>query len=192
MLASLVLRRFFGKSVHGIVSDFGGITMRRTKYAVMLVLGLFLTGCGQLPFGKDRPMPSATPPEGTIRPKARPETPETPAPPISARTPDQFDTTTAKQRQDAATAAPEVDRPLGETVASLGDPSRPGFWLETPLVTTLQKGRVVHPATGKSAQVTLIPIGGPKTAGSRISLAAMRLIEVPLTDLATLQVFIDG
>ncbi len=81
---------------------------------------------------------------------------------------------------------------MGETVASLGDPTRPGFWLETPLVDSPATGRVVFPATGKSAQVDLIPIDGPPTAGSRISLSAMRLIEAPLTDLPTIQVFVGG
>ncbi|MHA6345602.1 hypothetical protein ACXYMW_08830, partial [Roseivivax sp. CAU 1761] len=67
-----------------------------------------------------------------------------------------------------------------------------GFWLETPLVSAETKGRVVYPQTGKSAQVDLIPIGGAATAGSRISLAAMRLIEAPLTDLPTVEVFAGG
>lgn len=74
-------------------------------------------------------------------------------------------------------------------MASLGDPTRPGFWLETPLVEAPAQGRVELAATGKSAQVELIPIAGAASAGSRISLPAMRLIEAPLTDLATLRVF---
>lgn len=128
-----------------------------------------------------------------MRPRARPDSMTTRRPPENARTVEQFDTTTAAERQKAA-AAPTVaaETTLGETVASLGDPARPGFWLETPLVETEQPGRILNPATGKSAQVTLIPIDGPDTAGSRISLAAMRLIEAPLTDLPRLQVFSGG
>ena len=38
----------------------------------------------------------------------------------------------------------------------------------------------------------LIPIEGPATGGSRISLSAMRLIGAPLTDLPTLEVYSGG
>lgn len=114
-----------------------------------------------------------------------------PIPATSAQTPEQYDTTTPEERV-AAAAAPEDEageKRLGETVASLGDPTKPGFWLETPLVSAPSQGRIHFAGSGKSAQVDLIPIDGPATAGSRISLAAMRLIDAPLTDLPTLQVF---
>lgn len=133
-----------------------------------------------------------------IRPRARPDGIDISAaasrpPPPAARTVEEFDTTTVAERT-AAAAPPEPvgEVKLGETVASLGDPSKPGFWLETPLVSAPAKGRVVYPASGKSAQVDLIPIDGPDTAGSRISLAAMRLIEAPLTELPTIEVFSGG
>jgi hypothetical protein len=77
-------------------------------------------------------------------------------------------------------------------VASLGSPSEPGFWLKTPLVAQQAEGRVTNPATGQSANVTLIPIDGPPTAGSRLSLPAMRLIGAVLTDLTTIEVSISG
>ncbi len=113
-----------------------------------------------------------------------------PPPPRTARTEEQYDTTTAEQRAAAASAAPEAgERKLGETIASLGDPTQPGFWIKTPLVSVAGKGRVVFPATGKSAEVDLIPIDGEPGAGSRLSLAAMRLIEAPLTDLPTIEVY---
>jgi hypothetical protein len=50
----------------------------------------------------------------------------------------------------------------------------------------------VFAGTGQSSQVDLIPIDGPPTAGSRMSLAAMRLIGVPLTGLAEVEVFSGG
>ncbi|WP_417523795.1 lipoprotein [Marinovum sp.] len=111
-------------------------------------------------------------------------------PPANAASEEDFDTTTAEDREKAA-AVPEPggEQLLGTTVASLGDPTRSGFWLETPLVDVVTQGRVEFPESGKSAQVELIPIDGPATAGSRISLPAMRLIEAPLTDLATIRVF---
>ncbi|MWD28001.1 hypothetical protein E0K89_010990 [Aquicoccus sp. SCR17] len=109
-------------------------------------------------------------------------------PPASARTADEFDTTTEEER--AAAAAPsEGGARLGTTVASLGDVAESGFWLKTPLVDAPAKGRVVYPGTGKSAEVDLIPIEGPADGGSRISLAAMRLIGAPLTDLPEIEVY---
>ncbi|WP_353472056.1 hypothetical protein PVT71_12215 [Salipiger sp. H15] len=113
-------------------------------------------------------------------------------PPANARTAEDFDTTSAAERSAAAAAPATSERQLGSTVASLGDPAQPGFWLETPMVSSVTKGRVVYPATGKSAQVELRPIEGPASGGSRISLAAMRLIGAPLTELPTLTVFAGG
>ncbi|MGY9047515.1 MAG: hypothetical protein ACKVKF_10720 [Rhodobacterales bacterium] len=112
--------------------------------------------------------------------------------PAGARTAAQFDVTSAAERSAAATRAPGGERSLGSTVASLGDPSRVGFWLETPLVSTPSKGRVTFAGSGKTANVDLIPIDGPSTAGSRLSLSAMRLIEAPLTGLPTVKVFVGG
>ena len=166
------------------------------RYGFLPVV-LLLSACGDSAFFPARvaqPAPDVT--ADPARPQARPETLTNTAvrrPPVAARTAEEFDTTTAAQRAEAAAApAPAAERALGTTVASLGDPARPGFWLETPLVDSPAKGRVFFPASGKSAQVDLIPIDGPKTAGSRISLAAMRLIEAPLTDLPTIEVFVGG
>ncbi|SMX36679.1 hypothetical protein MAA8898_00972 [Maliponia aquimaris] len=167
--------------------------MRSLTTMVVILAGLTLASCGKLPFGKEAARADATPPPGTTRPQARPEAVDARQPPPNARTAEQFDTTTAEERRKAAAApAAAAEKLLGETVASLGDPVRPGFWLETPLVSAPQKGRVLNPATGKSAQVDLIPIDGPPTAGSRLSLAAMRLVEAPLTALPTLRVFAGG
>ncbi|MBI6630134.1 hypothetical protein [Pontibaca salina] len=76
------------------------------------------------------------------------------------------------------------------TVASLGDPGRAGMWLETPLVQKETPGRVRVVSSGVSASVTLIPIKGAATAGSRLSLAAMRGLDAPLGDLIQLEVTI--
>lgn len=164
---------------------------------IMLVgVSLALAACSDSPFALQRPSGdkgAATAPDGTVRPQARPDGLAAAKPPANARTVEEFDTTTADERRKAAAAPqPTGEQALGDTIASLGDPAKPGFWLETPLVKTAQKGRVFNPATGKSANVDLIPIDGPATAGSRISLAAMRLVEAPLTDLPTLQVFAGG
>lgn len=154
---------------------------------------LTLAGCGDTGLFKPKQAPSAAQASADqARPQARPEGSAAPKPAAGARTAEQFDTTSAEERAAAAAAPaePAGERALGDTVASLGDPSKPGFWMETPLVTSVQKGRVAY--NGKSAQVELRPIEGAATAGSRLSLAAMRLIEAPLTDLPTVQVFTGG
>jgi len=125
-------------------------------------------------------------------PEALPETLDPtppPPPPPSARTVEQFDTTTAEDRAEALAVDPEPapSAALGTTIASLGSPSDPGIWLKTPLVTTLTPGRVEY--QGNSVNVELRPSGGVAGSGSQMSLAAMRLIEAPLTGLPEVSVF---
>lgn len=148
----------------------------------LLLVGL-LPACAQID-AVLRPAPEAEPPRRAAPARAQP-TAVAPPPPRDARTVEDFDTTTAEQRSDAAQPA-EGGRLLGTTVASLGDPGRPGFWIETPLASAAGQGKVVHPATGKSAEVELLPASG---GGSRVSLAALRLLGLPLTDLPTLEVY---
>lgn len=117
--------------------------------------------------------------------------------------------TTSQPAEEAAAVAPAapeavVDQPLppsgpsapvtlplaapAKTVAGLGDPARPGLWLETPLVQQEQPARIVGPGGGE-VRVTLLPIPGASTAGSRMSLDAMRQIGVPLTELVEVTVY---
>ena len=109
----------------------------------------------------------------------------------AARTPEALDTTTEAERRaaraDAASAAAGATD-LGTTIASLGAPGEPGFWLRTPLVDSPAKGRLDYPANGTSVVVDLIPLEAEKGAGSQISLAAMRLLEADLTGLPELRV----
>ena len=128
-----------------------------------------------------------------LQPAANVTTPETsvvtPPPPPDARTKDAFDTTTEEERAAAvATPEPAGERALGTTVATLGSPTEPGIWMETPLVSAVTQGRVVA-ENGKSVSLELRPIDGPATAGSRISLPALRLLEVGLAGLHTLTVY---
>ena len=109
-----------------------------------------------------------------------------PPPPAAARTVEEFDTTTAEDRA-AAVAAPVGQTALGTTIASLGSPTDPGIWLLTGLVTELVQGRVEY--QGQSVNLELRPSGGAATAGSQISLAAMRLLGAPLTGLPELTVY---
>ncbi|SLN27389.1 hypothetical protein PSA7680_01223 [Pseudoruegeria aquimaris] len=116
--------------------------------------------------------------------------PEARVAPQNAVTVEDFDTTTAAERAEAeVVAAPAGEALLGRTVASLGDPTLGGFWLETPLAAKPGPGRITSVATGKSVAVELRPLDAARSAGSRLSLAAMRLLEVPLTDLPELDVY---
>lgn len=107
----------------------------------------------------------------------------------AARTAAQFDTTTREQKAAAAAPPATGERRIGTTIASLGDPSQPGFWIKTPLVKSEADGRIVNPANGKSAKVRLIPLDGPASGGSQVSLPALQLIGVSLTDLPTIEVY---
>lgn len=146
---------------------------------VMLGLG---AGCALLTEPPERTGARAS--DDAVRPVARPDGS------VGARTADALDTTTPEQRQAASAPPKSGARDLGMTVASLGDPARAGFWLETPLVSAPAQGRIEF--EGQSAQVDLIPIDGPQSGGSRISLSAMRLIGAPLTGLPEVRVFVEG
>lgn len=165
----------------------------------MIVSLALVAGCADTPFAvKTASVPVQDADDAPQRPETRPddtqagvtELTDAPVPTQTARTVEQFDTTSQADRTEAAAAsASSGETRLGETVASLGDVSKPGFWLETALVKTAGRGRVEFAGTGKSAQVELMPIDGPETTGSRISLPAMRLIGASLTDLPTLVVY---
>ena len=88
---------------------------------------------------------------------------------------------------DAAPSADIAAGALGTTLASLGDATVQGLWLETPLVTAPGPGRVTS-ADGASVEVQLIPSGGLEGAGSRLSLAAMQALGLPLTAIAEVSV----
>ena len=107
-----------------------------------------------------------------------------PPPPTNARTVDQFDTTTSDQREAAASSSGGAL--LGTVTATLGDPASPGFWIETGLVRDTSQGRLRYPETGRSVSVELRPLPG---GSARVSLAAMRLLEAPLGDLAVIEVY---
>ncbi|PJI92304.1 hypothetical protein BC777_1149 [Yoonia maricola] len=135
-------------------------------------------------FGTTQP-PAITAPTPTLDP-----TPP-PPPPANAVTADEFDTTSEEDRAAAVVEEePAGDQALGTTIAALGPPAEPGIWLKTPLVDALTPGRISY--QGKTINVELRPSGGAAGSGSQISLAAMRLIEAPLTSLPELTVFATG
>jgi hypothetical protein len=139
------------------------------KIGFFIVLGL-LAGCANLPSDpfsrQDEPIIGpADPTLGVIRPVARDED--------------------APSTETTANLSPKVGA-LGVTIASLGDAREPGLWLKTPLVDVAQPGLITFGS--RSVNVQLLPIDGPETAGSQISLAAMQAIGAPLTGLPRLMV----
>ncbi|GAA6174993.1 hypothetical protein [Sulfitobacter pacificus] len=163
------------------------------------VLVALLSGCSTVGgFLRKGPAPSDVVTGETIPIAAEVETaalaPATaaPPPPPAARTVEALDTTTPEQRAAAVAPAQSPSKALGKTVVSLGSPTEPGLWMKTPLVKDEAQGRVTNPANGKSSLVTLLPLDGPSTAGSRMSLPALRLIGASLTDLTEVQVALEG
>jgi hypothetical protein len=143
---------------------------------------LFLAGCAELsltPQSTGQSAPQAAAPQTSTRP------PLTGAP----RTVADFDRATDDERQAAVAPPAAAAGSIGTTVASLGDPARPGFWMETPLVSTPTRGSVLYRATGRRLNLDLIPIAGPPSGGSRLSLSAMRMLDAPLTGLPSVDVF---
>ena len=197
--------------------DYKSAMTRISKLLSALAASTTLTACAQLGLGQPNDvlppaqaaeqaateaaaaaetaaaLPEATAADVAAVP-ADPKLTAAPKPPKAAKTQEALDTTTAEQRKEAAApAAPAaVAKSLGTTVASLGSPTEPGFWLKTPLVKSETKGRVTNKANGKSSAVTLISIDGPATGGSRLSLPAMRVIGASVTDLTEVEVTLGG
>lgn len=134
-----------------------------------------------------------TPDDTTIRPRHRAGTGgSTGGQPgfVAGVTPEALDASSAGEKQAAlATGDTSGERELGRTIASLGAVGEQGFWLKTPLVLAETEGRIVWADNGNAVNVTLIPRPGEATAGSQVSLAAMRALGIPLTALPALIVF---
>ncbi|WP_424941801.1 D-galactarate dehydratase [Aliiroseovarius crassostreae] len=146
-------------------------------------IALILSGCAGFDMPQILPMPS-NPDANTSRPTA-----SAPPPPANADSAEEFDTTSLEDRQDAVVSAPLGAGAIGKTVATLGDVADAGFWMETPLVSAPKEGRVKSAVTGRTVKVTLRPISGPAGAGSRLSLSALRLLDLPLAGLHELEVY---
>lgn len=161
------------------------------KRFAILAACLSLSACAAIGLAPVQ-SPAQKPGADDTRPKARPDADAAARPvPAGARTAEAFDTTTEAEREAAAdaAAAPAAAGPLGTTIVSLGDPTEQGFWLKTPLVRAVRQGRVVYGANGKAVAVELRPSGTERGSGSQISLAAMRVLEAPLTELIEVEVF---
>ncbi|WP_298565871.1 D-galactarate dehydratase [uncultured Aliiroseovarius sp.] len=154
--------------------------MKHTILIPLFCVGL--AGCSGLDMDNLLPRP----PHLQNQPRATmtPNTP--PAPPMNATTIDDFDTASDEDKMAAAATAPVDTGSIGTTVASLGDPAAPGFWMETPLVSSDTQGRVKSKVTGRTVKVTLRPIS---SGGSRISLSALQLLDLDLSGLHELVVY---
>jgi hypothetical protein len=159
----------------------------RTLVSFGLIVAL--AGCGgQSLF--ERRVGSSAPAPATLPPPADSAAPP-PTDPSALGTGNPFGTAIVNPDEDGgpAASAPPVDGRLGTTVASLGDTSEEGFWLKTALVSAPTPGRVVNVASGRSVQVELRPLDGPAGGGSQISMNAMRLLDIPITSLAEVEVY---
>ncbi|AHD10216.1 hypothetical protein [Phaeobacter gallaeciensis] len=152
------------------------------RYSVLILSSVVLLGaCGPLQWnssvlgGQRSAAPVADPVDDTAG--------SVPLAPGVEQTP--LDGTGGQQVASAGTASGYTGR--ASTVASLGDPSQSGLWMETPLVDSPQVARVRSPR-GTEVTLTLRPIGGDTGAGSRLSIDAMRALGLPLTELVEVQV----
>ena len=144
--------------------------------AIFVLCGLW--SCAQIPFLNLPPKknPQA---DGFLRGTGAPKAPAV------------LDVATTKEREAAITPKPVSEaRALGETVVSLGNAAETGFWLKTSLVSNESTGRVTDTASGKSLNVTLLPLE-EQGSGSQISLSAMRALGLPLTSLSPVTVLED-
>lgn len=133
--------------------------------------------------------PAASTPATSLVPNA----PAAPPPPAAATTVEQFDTTSAEERAAAKdTSSAGGEQMLGTSIGSLGSPTDPGFWAETPLVKSATQGRLVHAPSGASVKVELRPKDAAPGSGTQISLPAFRALGLPLTELPELEIYSGG
>lgn len=161
--------------------------------ALVLLFPFALSACAALPFARPAPVAESVvvhlPGPDTTRPMPRPQA-RAALGRAGGRDAATLDQTSAAERQAALAPAPARATALGDTLAALGSPTEQGFWLRTGLVSRVQPGRVTLPG-GASVAVELRPSGQGPSAGSQLSLAAFRALDVPLTELVRLQVSVD-
>lgn len=164
-----------------------------TRLAIMAVPLLALSACDMMMDRAPAPAPRTQPATTSAASGAAPSgAPASAAAgslqrPASSRSVAQLDASAAEKA--AATAPTATGGRLGTTIASLGDATEGGFWIKTPLVKAPGKGRIVDKATGKSVNVDLLPLAGPASAGSQVSLPALTTLGADLTDLPELEVY---
>lgn len=150
--------------------------MKYSPFFLASVAAIALSGCGLINrIAKPVPPPveAPLPMPATIKPLGVGQSAEA------------LDETTAAEKAAATVVPPAgAERELGRAVVGLGSPAEQGFWLKSPLIAALAKGRV-QTADGKSVAVDLMP----GTGGALLSLAAFRALGLGLTDLPEVSVF---
>ena len=151
------------------------------RIATFLGLTALLAGCA---IGQRQPLALFTPAgEPIAGPGAPPGDPVLDTS-VADGAPDAVEAQAADGSEETPHGAPDV---YGITVATLGDPTDPGLWIETPFAQIEMPGRVIS-ESGRVVQLMLRPSGGALGSGSRISIAAMQALGLSLTDLAILTV----
>ncbi|MFW5641138.1 MAG: hypothetical protein ACOCY0_00055 [Roseicyclus sp.] len=153
------------------------------RHGISIALVLALAGCGGgIGFGTGGGLFGGGGPFGGERAAApAPATPEAPETAVPG----------APEGADGGERAEGGGLILGFAVASLGDASVPGLWMETPLVSAEGPGRVVGP-DGRTVAVTLRPTGGARGTTSSLSLEAMQALGLDLAALPTVTVISDA
>jgi hypothetical protein len=151
------------------------------RLAAVVALASLLGACAENPFARPEAEPVSAP---APTPAPAPEVTAPTAPPAAvASAPAALDTVSEEEKQaarDTAAAAPSGGT-LGEVTVALGDPSDPGLWVKSSLVTAERQG-TVRTGGGEAIAVTLRPIGGGD-GGAQISLSAMQALGLPLVGL---------
>ncbi|CUH29711.1 hypothetical protein JSE7799_00852 [Jannaschia seosinensis] len=147
---------------------------------VIIVTGLavLLAGCSDLPTSgrDDVRRPVQRPAQAAPAPAPRPVL-TGPATQAAA-----LDTVSEAQKSAARAAAATAPAggELGVATVSLGNPTDPGLWVKTDLVSSEMPG-TVRTGSGEAIAVTLRPLGG--TGGAQISLSAAQALGLPLAGL---------
>lgn len=153
----------------------------------ILTLAAILAGCAQLPTLDGASGPFGEAPEeevviGTPEPLPTGADASAVPPPGVTNSAAALDTVSDADKDAARSAAAAANGgALGEVTVSLGDPSDPGLWIKSALVTTEQPG-TVRTGAGDAIAVTLRPVGAG-TGGAQISLSALQALGLSLTGL---------
>lgn len=141
----------------------------------ILLLLAGAAGCAQISGRPLAPAPTPAPAPATATAPA----PVLVGPATSAAALDTVSDAEKAAARAAAASAPAGGE-LGQVTVALGDPTDPGLWVKSDLVSEEVPG-TVRTGRGEAIAVTLRPLGSD--GGPQISLAALRALGLPLTGL---------
>lgn len=73
-------------------------------------------------------------------------------------------------------------------MAGVGDPVKPGLWVETPLVTVPMRGKATVTGSGASVLVQLLPPESTSEGASKLSMETMRALNLNLMDTVEIEI----